>query len=69
MSILNRKTAKQTCGSKLGSVCGSRTKAMQKNILNSLEAAIHENKRNAAGNSEKVVHPCSKNKKGKIELY
>jgi len=30
MKILRRKTTKQTCGRKLGSVCGSRTEAMQK---------------------------------------
>jgi len=29
---------------------------MQKNILNSLAAVIHKDKRNAAGNSKKVVH-------------
>jgi len=28
------------------------------NILNSLTAEIHKNKRHAAGNSEKVVPPC-----------
>jgi len=40
-------------------VCGSRTEAIQKNkiTLNSLATVIHKNKRNAAGNSEKVVHP------------
>jgi len=49
--VLSRKTNKQACG--------SRTEAMQKNknILNSLAAVIHENKRDATGNSEKVVHP------------
>jgi len=44
--ILSRKTAKQTCGTRLGSVCGSRTEAMQKN---SLAAVIHKHKRNVAG--------------------
>jgi len=29
-----------------------------KNILNSVAAVIHKNKRNAAGNSETFVHPC-----------
>jgi len=44
MRILGRKTAKQTCGSRLGSVCGSRTKKNNaKNILNPLTAVIHEN--------------------------
>ena len=54
MRMLCRKTAKQTCG--------CRTEAMNKtkNILNSLLATvIHKNKRNAASNSEKVVHHCS----------
>ena len=39
-------------------MCGSRKEAMQKNknILNSLATVIHKNKRNAAGNSERVVH-------------
>jgi len=62
MRILNTKTAKQTRGSKLGSVCGSRTESMQKkkNIVNSLAAVINKNKHNAAGNSEKVVHPCTR---------
>jgi len=31
--ILKRKTVKQTCGSRLGSVWGSRTEAMQKNKI------------------------------------
>jgi len=46
-------------GSRLGSVCGSRTAAMQKKSfnLNSLAAVIHKNKRDEAGSSEKVVHP------------
>jgi len=59
---------RQTCGSKLGLVYGSRTEAMQKNknILNSEAAVIHENKRNAAGNSERVVHPCFR-LRGKIK--
>jgi len=30
-----------------------------KNILNWLTAVIHKNKRDAAGNSKKVVNPCS----------
>jgi len=50
------------CGSRLSSVCGSRTEAMQsrqtKNILKSVAAVIHKNKRNAVGNSEKAVHLC-----------
>ena len=52
--------AKQTCGSREGSVCGSKTEAMQKTkiILNSPAAVIHKNKRNAAGNGKTVVHPC-----------
>jgi len=29
-------------------------------MLNSLMAVIHKNTRNVAGNSEKVVNPCSK---------
>jgi len=33
MSMLSRETAKQTCGNRLGSVCGSRAKAMQKNEI------------------------------------
>jgi len=41
MILLIRKTAKQTCGRRLGSVCGSRTETMQKNILNKLAAVIH----------------------------
>jgi len=59
MRIPSRKTAKQTCGSWIGSVCGIRTETMQKNknILNSLAAEIHKSKRNAASNSEKVVQP------------
>jgi len=58
MRILSRKTGKQMCGNKLGSACGSRTEVMQitKNILNLLMAVIHENKSNAAGSSENVVH-------------
>jgi len=32
---------------------------MLKNLLNSLAAVICKNKRNAAGNSEKVMHPWS----------
>jgi len=58
MTIFIRKPAKQTCGSKLDSMCGSKTLTMQKYISNSLSAAIHRNKRNAAGLSEKVVHLC-----------
>jgi len=43
--MLSRKTVKQTCGSRLGSVCGSRTEAMQKqNILNSVAAVILQKK-------------------------
>ena len=44
--------------SRLGSVCRSRTKAMQsnKNILNSLVAVIHTNKRDSDGSGDKVVH-------------
>jgi len=42
-------------------VFGRKTETIHKNknILNSLAAVIHKNKCNAAGNSEKVVHPCS----------
>jgi len=46
-----RKMAKQTCG--------STTEALQKNnILNSLPAAINENKRYRAGIGEQIVHGC-----------
>jgi len=57
--ILCRKTAKETCGSRVGSVCGSRTEEMQKNrnTFISLAVVIRKNQRNAAGNSEKIVHP------------
>jgi len=59
MSMLSKKTVKQTCGSTLSSMCGSRTEATQKkkNMFKPLAAIIYKNKRNAAGNSEKVVHP------------
>jgi len=42
-------------------MCESRTATMQKtkSILNSLAAAIHENKRCAVANSENIVHPSS----------
>ena len=53
--VLGRNTAKQTCGSGLGSVCWSRTEEMQKNVLNWLAAVIRKNKRDSAGNSKKVV--------------
>jgi len=33
-----------------------------RNILNSQTAVIHKKKRNAADNSEKVVHPCIRKK-------
>jgi len=58
MRILNKKTAKQTCASRLDSTCGSRTQTIErnKNTLNSLTAAVHKNKRDVAGNKEKVVH-------------
>jgi len=46
------------CESRLDSVCGSRTETMQKDTVNSLAAEMNKNKGNAAGNSEKVVHPC-----------
>jgi len=52
MRILSIKTAKQTCGSRLSSMCGSRTEAM-------LAAALHKHRRNVAGNSEKAAQPCS----------
>ena len=39
-------------------MCESRTEAMQ-NIKKSLAAVIHKGKRNPAGNSGKVVQPCS----------
>jgi len=58
VKILSRKTAKETSGSRLGSVHGkSKTEALQKtsNILNKLAAVIHKNKHNAAGKSKKVV--------------
>jgi len=58
MRMLCRKTAKLMCESRLGSVCGSRTETMQKDTVNSLAAEMNKNKGNAAGNSEKVVHPC-----------
>ena len=50
-------TAKETCGSMLDSVFGSRTESILKNkiILNSLATVINKNKGNAAGNSEKIV--------------
>jgi len=57
MRIFSRKTAKQTCRNSLGLVCGFRTETRQK-ILNSLAPVLHKNKRNVAGSSEKVVHPC-----------
>ena len=41
-------------------MCESRTEAMQ-NVLNSLAAVIHKSKRNAAGNSKKVVQPLNSN--------
>jgi len=42
-----------------------------KNILKSLAAIIHKNKRNAAGNSETIVHPCStvKNRHSDVVQY
>jgi len=42
---------------KLRSARGGRTEAMQKckNTLNLLAVVIHKNKRNAAGNSEKIL--------------
>jgi len=52
MRILSIKTAKQTCGSRLSSMCGSRTEAM-------LAAVLHKHRRNVAGNSEKAAQPCS----------
>jgi len=59
MKIFSIKTAKQTYGSRLGSACGSRTEAMQRNkaIFKTLPAVIHKNKRNTACNSDKIVHP------------
>jgi len=44
MRTLSRKTAKQTCENRLGSVCASETVAIQKNknIFNSLAAVIHK---------------------------
>jgi len=57
MRKLSRKTTEQTCGSRLGSVYGSGTETRQKsNIFNLLAAVLHKNKRNAPGNSEKVVY-------------
>jgi len=54
--ILSRNTAKQTFGSNLCLVCGSRTQAMQEKVLNSLLIVIHK-KRNVAVNSTKLRTP------------
>ena len=59
MGIRSRKTAKQTCGSRLGQGCGRRPEAMQK-ISWTHMTVIHKNKRITAGNSEKVVHSWSR---------
>jgi len=43
------------------SVCmQNRSNAKNISILNPLEAVIHKSKRNAAGKSEKIVHPWSR---------
>jgi len=58
MKTRYRKTAKNTCASRLGSVCGSRTKTMQKyETLNSLAVVIHKDTRNAVGNKGCVPLP------------
>jgi len=56
MRILSRKTDKQTCRSRLGSVCGNRSN-VEKNELSSLSTVIHNNKPHAAGNSEMLYSP------------
>jgi len=56
MMILSRKPAKVkiTLESRLGSICRSRTEAMQKKIKNVTGGRNSKQKRNAAGSSEKV---------------
>jgi len=58
MRILSKKAAKHVW--KLASLSvwkQNRSNAKNKNILNLLAAVIRKNKRNAASNSEKIVHP------------
>jgi len=59
MKILSGKLAKQTCGSRLGSVCGSRTEAMQKNpnIFNALAAVIRKLKVMRPSIAERLCSP------------
>jgi len=61
MRMLWTRTAEQKYGSRLGSVCGSRTEATQKVKISYAHwrSLIHKDKHNAAGNSEKVVRSWS----------
>jgi len=55
MKILNRKTTKQTCGSRLSVWKQNISNTKNENFFNSLATVIRKNKRNAACNSEAVV--------------
>jgi len=58
-------TTKQACGSRLGSLCGSRTKAIQKNkdICNSVAPLFIELNGMRPAMAKMVVHPCCRSVK------
>jgi len=59
--MVSGKTAKQMCGSRLSSVFGSRTEAIQKSRKKHRArwlSSNHKNQRNAAGHNEKVGVPA-----------
>ena len=62
MTLFSRKTAKQTCESRLGSSVWKQNKnnPKNKNTLDSLAAVIYKNQLNAPENSEKVVRSRSR---------